>query len=72
MRHENLNDSDMGHGHFLNSTGRHEHFLNSTGRHEHFLKSTCKIRTPTSRASYLGGWLCGALAMGPVSRQQGL
>ena len=26
----------MGHGHFLNSTGRHEHFLNST----------CKIRTP--------------------------
>ena len=28
--------SDMGHEHFLNSTGRHEHFLNSTGRHEHF------------------------------------
>ena len=48
--------SDMGHDHFLNSTGRQEHFLNSTGRHEHFLNSTgrhwaflnstCKIRTP--------------------------
>ena len=36
----------MGHGHFLNSTGRHEHFLNSTGRHWAFLKSTRKIRTP--------------------------
>ena len=48
--------SDMGHDHFLNSTGRQEHFLNSTGRHEHFLNSTgrhwaflnstCKISTP--------------------------
>ena len=27
----------MGHGNFLNSTGRHEHFFNSTGRHN-FLK----------------------------------
>ena len=40
----------MGHGHFLNSTGRHEYFLNSTGRHWAFLKSTRKIRTPPSRA----------------------
>ena len=37
----------MGHGNFLNSTGRHEHVLNSTGRHAYyFLKSTCDIRTP--------------------------
>ena len=40
----------MGHGHFLNSTGRHEHFLNTTGRHWAFLKSTGKIGTPPSRA----------------------
>ena len=40
----------MGHGHFLNSTGRHECFLNSTGRHWAFLKSTRKFRTPPSRA----------------------
>ena len=50
MRHELQRDSDMGHGHFLNSTGRHGHFLNSTGRHWAFLKSTRKIRTPPSRA----------------------
>ena len=36
----------LGHGNFLNSTGRHEHFLNSTERHIDFLKSTCDIRTP--------------------------
>ena len=36
----------MGHGHFLNSTGRHDQFLNSTGRQKAFLKSTCKIKTP--------------------------
>ena len=50
MRHEIQRDSDMGHGHFLNSTGRHGHFLNSTGRHWAFLKSTRKIWTPPSRA----------------------
>ena len=52
----------MGHGHFLNSTGRHDQFLNSTGRQKAFLKSTCKIKTPPppSRAPVLllHGWLC--------------
>ena len=36
----------MGHGHFLNSTGRHEYFLNSTGRHWAFIKSTRKSGPP--------------------------
>ena len=53
MRHEIQRDSDMAHGHFLNSTGRHGHFLNSTGRHWAFLKLTRKIRTPPSRAPIL-------------------
>ena len=39
-------DSDMGHGHFLNSTGTRGIVSDRDMRHCHLLKSTCNIRTP--------------------------